>query len=279
MLEFIKRSIREHKAMLREVLQQLSSHAHALRLLVLRDLSGRYKGTMFGGLWLLLQPLMMVVVYSFVFSVIMKVKVPGAIDNPYHFAVYLMAALMPYMAFQEAVMTASSSLFANAALLQRSTMPPVLFPLIPVLSTVVTETIALIIIIIAAKMLLDQFSVSLLALPFLVAVRLIVSLAFAYIVAILAVFVQDLRQALGLLLTVLMFLTPIVYPVDMVPAEFTTMNDLNPFYHLTDAYRAVILRDELPDYGFYIVLLFATLALVLALGFFQKTVALTKDFV
>lgn len=262
-----------------EIVKQIASFTHALRLLVLRDLSSRYKGTMFGLLWLILQPLLMVVVYSFVFSVIMKVRIPGAVDNPYHFAVYLMAAMMPFMAFQDAVMAASSSLFANASLLQKSTMPPLLFPLVPMLSTVVTEIIALLIIIVAAKVLLDQFSLTLFILPLLVLVRLVMSLSLGYVIAILSVFIQDLRQALGLLLTILMFLTPIVYPVEMVPPEFVAWNDLNPFYHLCDAYRAVILRGELPSAEFYWVFFFATLLLAFSLYFFQKTITRAKDFV
>lgn len=262
-----------------ETVKQLATYIHALRLLVARDLSSRYKGTMFGLLWLVLQPLLMVVVYSFVFSVIMKVRIPGAVDNPYHFAVYLMAAMMPFMAFQDAITAASSALFVNAALLQKSTMPPILFPLVPILSTVVTEAIALLIIIIATWVLLDKVSVYLFMLPLLVAVRLILSLGLGYIVAILSVFIQDLRQALGLLLTILMFLTPIVYPVEMVPPEFAAWNDLNPFYHLLDAYRGVILRDEMPGVEFYWVMLFACAVLGVGVCFFQKTITRAKDFV
>jgi ABC-type polysaccharide/polyol phosphate export permease len=78
-------------------------------------LSSRYKGTILGIFWLFLQPLLMVVVYSFVFSVIMKVRIPG-MENSYHFALFLMAAMMPYLAFQDAVLAASNSLFAGSSL-------------------------------------------------------------------------------------------------------------------------------------------------------------------
>lgn len=261
------------------IVKQLCQYSHALRLLVMRDLSNRYKGTMLGLFWLILQPVLMVVVYSFVFSVIMKVRIPGGLDNPYHFAVYLMAALMPYMAFQEALSSASSVLFANAALLQRSTLPAVLFPLVPILSTVVTELIALLIIIIATWLLLDKFSTYILMLPLLVLVRLTISLALGYIIAILSVFMQDLRQALGLLLTILMFLTPIVYPVEMIPPEFLGWNDINPFYYLLDAYRAVILRGELPGVGFYWVAAGSVVMLYFGGLFFQKTIVRAKDFI
>jgi ABC-type polysaccharide/polyol phosphate export permease len=262
-----------------EILKQIKPYSHALRLLVARDLSNRYKGTVLGLMWLFLQPVLMVVVYSFVFSVVMKVRIPGGLDNPYYFAVYLMAALMPFTAFQEALITASSVLFANKALLKKSTLPPILFPLVPILSTVITELIALVIIVIAAALLLHKVSFCLYFLPLLVLVRLTVSLGLGYLVAILSVFIQDLRQALGFLLTILMFLTPIVYPVEMIPENFAVFNAFNPFYHLLDAYRAVILRDELPGAGFYWVAASSLLLLYLGLVFFQKAIVRAKDFV
>ncbi|MFI3136658.1 MAG: ABC transporter permease [Methylococcaceae bacterium] len=262
-----------------EIYKQISPYYHALRLLIARDLSNRYKGTVLGLVWLFLQPILMVIVYSFVFSVIMKVRIPGGLDNSYYFAVYLMSALMPFMAFQESITTASSALFANAALLQRSTLPPILFPLVPILSTVVTELISLVIIVIAAAILLDHVSSCLYLLPLLVLVRLIISLGLGYLVAILSVFIQDLRQALGFLLTLLMFLTPIVYPIEMAPEEFAVFNDFNPFYHLLDAYRGVILRDESPNAGFYWVAALSFGLLYFGIVFFQKSIVKAKDFV
>ncbi|NOQ63034.1 MAG: ABC transporter permease [Methyloprofundus sp.] len=260
------------------IVKKILSHTHALRLLIIRELSSRYKGTVMGAFWLFLQPLIMVIVYSFVFSVIMKVRMPG-MDNSYHFALYLMAAMMPFMAFQDAVLSASNSLFANETLLHKSTLPPILLPLVPMIATVVTEVVALLIVMLAAYLLLEQFSYFLLLLPVLVLIRLCFSIAIGLIIAIMSVFIQDLRQALGLLLTMLMFLTPILYPVDMIPAEFLPINNLNPMYHLLDAYRAVLLRGELPEIGLLYVAGFSVLLLIMAIYFFQKTIERAKEFV
>lgn len=259
-------------------LNAIPSHLHALRLLISRELSSRYKGTVLGVLWLFLQPLIMVIVYSFVFSVIMKVRIPG-MENTYHFALYLMAAMMPFFAFQEALISASNALFVNSVLLHKSTLPAILLPLVPMLATVVTEVIALVIIVIAAFVLLKQVSYYLLLLPFLVLIRLCLSVAIGYILAILSVFIQDLRQALGLLLTMLLFLTPVFYPIEMVPAEFLPMNDLNPLYHLLDGYRAVILRGEVPGIKLLYVAGFSVLLLLASGYFFQKTIERAKEFV
>ena len=254
------------------------SHTHTLRLLIAKDLAGRYRGTVLGFFWLFLQPLIMVLVYSFVFSVIMKVRIPG-MDNSYHFALYLMAAMMPFTAFQEAITSASNSLFVSSSLLHKSTLPPVLIPLVPILSTVVTEAMALTIIMVAAYILLEQVSYYLLMLPLLVLIRLIFSLAVGYIVAILAVFIQDLRQALGLILTMVLFLTPVFYPVEMIPAQFVVFNDFNPIFHLLDAYRALLLRGEMPGVGLYYMAGFSLLLLVFSLFFYQKTIERAKEFV
>ncbi len=260
------------------IVKNIFSHTYALRLLIIRELASRYKGTIMGVFWLFLQPLMMVIVYSFVFSVIMKVRIPG-MDNSYHFALYLMTAMMPFLAFQDAVLAASNSLFSNSSLIHKSTLPVIFLPLVPMLATVVTEVIALVIIVIAAFFLLNQISYYLLFLPLLIVVRVCLSVAIGYILAILSVFIQDLRQALGLLLTMLMFLTPILYPASMIPVRFLPLNNLNPMYHLLDAYRALILRGELPDIGVVYVAALALLLLVFSVYFFQKTIERAKEFV
>lgn len=254
------------------------SYTHALRLLISRDISSRYKGTILGIFWLFLQPLIMVIVYSFVFSVIMQVRIPG-MENSYHFALYLMTAMMPFFAFQEAVLAASHSLFTGHSLLHKSTLPAVLIPLVPMLTTVLTEFMALLIIVIATFVLLKQLSWYLLLLPALVLIRLCLSIAIGYMVATLSVFIQDLRQALGLLLTMLMFLTPILYPVSMIPIDFLPINNLNPLYHLLDAYRAVILRGELPEMGLVYVAGFTVVLLFMGIYFFQKSITRAKDFI
>jgi len=206
------------------------------------------------------------------------VRVPG-MDNSYHFALYLMAAMMPFFAFQDALLSASNSLFTSSSLLHKSTLPAVLIPLVPMLATIVTEVIALIIIVLATYFLLEQISYYMLLLPLLVVIRLCFSIAIGYVLAILSVFIQDLRQALGLLLTMLMFLTPIIYPVSMIPAEFIPLNNLNPMYHLLDAYRAVILRGELPGIGVVYVAGLSFILLLSGVYFFQKTIERAKEFV
>ena len=110
-------------------------------------------------------------------------------------------------------------------------------------------------------------------------IRLCLSIAIGYGLATLSVFIQDLRQALGLLLTMLMFLTPIIYPVEMIPAEFLPMNNLNPMYHLLDAYRAVILRAEMPGIGLLYVAGFSLIFLMCGFYFFKKTIERAKEFV
>jgi len=254
------------------------SHIHALRLLIKRELSSRYKGTIMGVFWLFLQPLIMVIVYSFVFSVIMKVRMPG-MDNSYHFALYLMAAMMPFVAFQDSLIAASNSLFVNSTLLHKSTLPPLLIPLVPMLATLVTESISLLIIIVAAFLLLDQFSWYLLLLPGLVLIRLCLSVALGNMLAILSVFIQDLRQALGLLLTMLLFLTPVFYPVSMIPKNFVFWNNINPLFHLLDAYRAIMIRAELPGVGVLYVAAFSLILLAASVFFFRKTIERAKEFI
>lgn len=231
-----------------------------------------------GVLWLFIQPLFMIIVYSFVFSVVLKVKIPG-VNNAYHFALYLMAAMMPFLAFQEAVQSASNSLFVNRSLLHKSTLPALLLPIVPILVTVITEIIALSMVVIAAYLLMDKISFYLMLIPLLIGVRFLLSVAFGYIVATLSVFIPDLKQGLNLLLTIILFLTPVFYPVEMIPEQYLPYNNWNPFFHLLDAYRSIIISAQPPSFQIVYVSLFAVSMTLLAIIFFQKTIERAKDFV
>lgn len=200
-------------------------------------------------------------------------------ESTYHFGLYLMAAMMPFTAFQDAIISASTSLFASSSLLHKSTLPPVFLPLVPMLSTVITEGVALLIVIIATYFLLGQISHYLFMLPFLMLVRLVFSLAIGYIISILSVFIQDIKQALGLILTMILFLTPIFYPIEMIPPEFVVFNDFNPIFQLLDGYRAVIIRGEMPGEGLYYMASFSVVFLFCSVFFFQKTIDRAKEFV
>ena len=149
--------------------------------------------------------------------------------------------LVPFLAFQEAVQGATGALLRNRNLVQRSVFPAELLPAIPAAVSVVTEALGMLVLIAAVWLIQGQVSWLLWLLPLLMATRLLLTLGVAWLVAVLAVFFRDLGQLVGMLLTMTFFATPILYPAELVPEHWRWLHTVNPFYHLVEAYRGVIL--------------------------------------
>lgn len=245
--------------------------------MVRRDTLLRLKGTLLGPLWLLAQPLFLLLVYSFVFSGILKVSFrPGGDTGD--FALYLFAALIPFSAFQDGLLRAGGSLMENRDLLLKTQMPPAVFPAVATMGTLVQEVTGLLILIVAAWLMGYVPGVTLVLLPLLVALRLLLTFALAPLVALLSVVIKDLGQLLPMLLTALFFTTPIIYPLEMVPEEYRAIIEANPITWLVQSYRAVILENQWPVSDLA-VLAIASLFLTLLIGaLFMRLQHRAKDF-
>ena len=213
--------------------------------MVRRDTLLRIRGTFLGPVWLIAQPLFLLLVYSFVFSGILKISFrPGAGTSD--FALYLFAALVPFSALQEGLQRASNSLVENRDLLLKTQMPAIVFPAVMTLGTLVQELIGLAILLVVAWVMGYPPGGALLMLPLLIALRLLITFVAAPLLAVLSVFIRDIGQALPLIMTALFFTTPIIYPLEMIPERFRFLIELNPLTGLVQAYRSVILENQWP---------------------------------
>jgi ABC-type polysaccharide/polyol phosphate export permease len=245
--------------------------------MVRRDTLLRIKGTLLGPLWLLAQPMFLLLVYSFVFSGILKISFRpdgGSAD----FALYLFAALMPFSALQDGLQRASSSLAENRDLLLKTQMPPIVFPVVAVLGTLIQEIIGLFILVLTAWVMGYPPGPTLIFLPALIALRLLLTFSLAPLVAILAVFIKDVGQVLPMIMMALFFTTPIIYPVEMIPQNFRPIIESNPLTWLVEAYRSIILEQQWPMDSLVIVSLFSLFLLVMTGAFFSRLQHRAKDF-
>ncbi len=202
---------------------RLSLFAH----FVMRDLKQRYLGSLSGGLWALLQPLILLGVYSLVFVEILKVRLPAGVQGD--IVPFLVAGLWPWTAFAESLNRSVTAYPDNAGLLAKVALPRELLVLSPVTSTFTLHLTGFIAV--SVLLFLIGKPVSLLGLvPALVAWMLLyltaVGLALAF--ASIQVFVRDLSQVLGQLLTLWFFVTPVFYSREMVPPGFAKWLALNP---------------------------------------------------
>lgn len=219
---------------------------HTLLMMVQRDIKLRISGTSLGFAWLLMQPLFLLAVYSFVFSGILNISFrPGASDGD--FALYLFAALVPFSALQEAVTRCSTSLLDNRELLLKSQLPMWIFPLVLAFSSVLTEMLGLLVLFLALLFFSYDVTWHYLFIPLLVVMRLLMTLVIVPLVAIFSVYFRDLVQIVPLFMTAWFFATPIIYPMSMIPEQWQAYMLLNPMSMLVDGYRAVLLENRVPE--------------------------------
>jgi lipopolysaccharide transport system permease protein len=216
-------------------------HLFLLKELVKRDFQGRYAGSLLGFMWSFVQPLWLLLLFTFVFSTVMKLRLPAGSAPSGNFASFLFSGLLPWMALQEGVMRASTAITDNATLVKKLRFPAELLVLAVVLAALLHEAIAASIFVVVLAWLgelhLRGLPVLLLALPLQAALTLGLGLLLGSV----HVFFRDTAQALGMLFTGWFYLTPIVYPLEYVPARLRAWIELNPLTALVQLYRQAFL--------------------------------------
>ena len=178
--------------------------------LVLREIAQRTRGTLLGAVWLILQPLLQVISYWFLLDVVLRVKMPGT--TPY--ASYFLVAMLPWLLIQDALLRSLSIFQDYAPLYLKTIFPTGLLPLIPVvLATLIYGPVYLLI----GGMLSSDWLTPLKLLPYLIGLGVWL-LPGCYLLAILSVYLREIAQIFPFLLTMLLYVTPILYPMDAVPA-------------------------------------------------------------
>jgi len=228
------------------ILRLIRRHRHLILSLVVRDLKARYVGSAFGSLWAVINPLILLGVFSFVFTTIFKQR-PGARGEE-NFFLFMFCGLWPWLAFQEGVSRSSYSMIENAHVLKKVVFPSEVLVISTVLSSFVQQVIGFLLFF-AFLIAMGQLAnpVYLLLLPAAFVLQLAFSVGLGWILSGLTVFFRDVAQVANALLMVWFYLTPIVYPASMVPPSLRGLLALNPMHQLLDIYRHLILAGALPD--------------------------------
>lgn len=232
--------------------------------LVLRDLTVRYRGSVLGFAWTLLNPVLFMGIYTLVFSVFLRNQI-------HEFPLFLLSGLIPWMWFAGGVGQATSSIIDGRAYVGKTLMPPEVLVLVPVLSNGINFLITI--------MLLFPVSIALgvnpawaaVFLPALVAIQLCLMLGVALIVAAANVFFRDLQQVVGYALSAGFFLTPLFYAPESVPENLRFILVVNPFTGIVSAYRDVFYRGSVPNWSdLLFTALFAGTILLVGFAYFSR---------
>jgi lipopolysaccharide transport system permease protein len=235
-----------------------------LRELIARDIQLRYRGSFLGILWTLLNPLAELLVLMFVFGTVLNVAIPN-------FSAYLFTGLIAYGWFQTSVNFATLSIVGNRELVRRPGVPIAVLPIVTVAANLVHFLLSLPILIGLLLYSGVTLSATAAALPLIIALEFVLILGFAYPVATINVWFRDTQHVLRIALQLLFYLTPIFYETSTVPKNLQWFYALNPLSHLVDAYRAVLLRGELPATGSVLYLtVFSAVLLVVGFAAFRR---------
>lgn len=223
-----------------------------IQAMVRRDLSGRFRGSVMGVFWTVINPLGHLLLYTFLFSIVLKVRL-GTDASVGNFAFYLMAGLLPWQALSEALLRATSVIHENENLVKRVVFPLEILPLVVVFSSMASAVVAILLLAGAAAIFLPASHLSLVFLPLVIASQLLIVGGIAWWVASIGVFLQDIKHSISLALSVWMYATPIVYPASMLPKKLDFLLWVNPMAGVVGDYRRVILQGLPPEWGHFAV--------------------------
>lgn len=225
--------------------QNLYRQRKLIALMVRRDLVGRYKGSYAGLLWTVASPLSLLAIYWFVFAVIFQVRL-GLEDKPGSFVFYVFAGLLPWMAFSETLIRSNTAIIENVNLVKKVVFPLEVLPVNHVLSSGLNSLVGLGLLLGVLLVTQGRLPWTIVLLPLVIIPQLLLTAGFGWFLASLGVFIRDITHVLGLILTIWMFLTPIVYPERLVPASFLPVLRVNPFTAVVTGYRNLVLDGTLP---------------------------------
>ncbi|MBW4554988.1 MAG: ABC transporter permease [Trichormus sp. ATA11-4-KO1] len=232
--------------------EQLWAKFDLLRTLVRRDLEARYKGSILGNFWPLVNQLSQLLIYTYVFSIVLRVKLTltSLPESNFTFGLWLFAGLLPWIAFSGGLMQSAGSVVGQPNLVKKVVFPLALLPLVPILSTFIESSFGLMALIFFVAIQAHTLHTTLALLPLVWLTQLLLTAGLGYLAAGLTVFLRDIPQTLGVVLNIWMYLTPIIYPASAIPEAWRNwVFWLNPLTAIAEVYRDLILVGEVQHWG------------------------------
>ncbi|MCH1642334.1 ABC transporter permease [Paenibacillus timonensis] len=231
---------------------------------VVRDLKIKYRRSFLGYLWSLLNPLLMMIVLVAVFSSFFRFDIPN-------YPVYLLSGQIIFNFFSEATSVSMNSILGAGALIKKVYVPKYLFPLSKVFSSFITLIFSLVAMVVVIIFTGVPITAEILFFPLPLLYILMFSVGVGLIMSVLAVYFRDMIHLYTVLLSAWMYLTPIFYPVNIVPDYVKSIIYANPMYYFVEAFRDIVLYSQLPDLQTNMVcLFFSVLSILIGLLVFYK---------
>ena len=224
-----------------KVLQEIYEYREMIYSLIKRDLRGRYKGSVLGFLWTFLNPLFQLVVYTFVFSIVMR----AGYDKYY---LFLFVALIPWIGFSSSVAGGASCIWSQKDMINKIYFPREVLPIAHVTCQLINMLLSFLVILAVVLVTGHGLNpIALLYLPIIILVEYLLALGLTMLVSAVTVFLRDVEFVLGIIMMAWQFLSPVMYGADMVPEELQGLFALNPMTPILIAYRDVFYYKQVPQ--------------------------------
>lgn len=227
--------------------ETLWDNRHLASIMIRRDLLGKYRGSLLGVLWPVINPLGHLLLYTFVFSVVLKVRF-GHDPSTSNFALYLMTGLLPWGALSESLSRATTCVLEVPNLVKRVVFPLEILPCTIAVSSLLSQLIGMAILLVVATFYLGTVHWTVIFLPLILVSQTLFIAGCCWLLAGIGVFIQDMRHFISLGLSIWMYTTPLVYPASSFPPQFKFLSWVNPMAGILGDYRRVILQGVPPDW-------------------------------
>jgi len=258
---------------LRALFSSLVKNSQLIFQMIKREVIGRYKGSVFGLAWSFFNPILMLIVYTFIFSVVFKSRWGSSgSDSKTEFALTLFVGMIIFNLFSEAINRSPSLIVERVNYVKKVVFPLEILPLVNLGAALFHSLISILVLILAIVIINGQIFWTAFLLPLVLLPLIFLILGISWFLAALGVYVRDIGQFIGVLMTVLMFLSPVFYPISALPAKFQTWMLLNPLSFIIEQARIILITGGMPDLiGLCIYLFVALLIMLLGFAWFQKT--------
>ncbi|WP_436873650.1 ABC transporter permease [Kosakonia sacchari] len=249
-------------------------HRNNIKLIIdltKRDIISKYKGSLFGFFWSIITPLMLLLVYSFVFGTIFKSRWAGMDDSKANFAIVLFIGMLTYNIFSDSISRSPWLISGNANYVKKVIFPITILPIVNVLSAIYNFAMGFIAWLIIVLILGGTLHLTVILLPVAVMPVILMSLGGSWLFSALGVYFKDVGQFISVFVMILMFSCPIFYPITAVPEKYQFIFHLNPIAMTIEMVRDITIFGRIPSISTY-ANVFITSLLIASVGllFFKK---------
>ncbi len=233
------------------MLKTLYHNSYLLKQLVKKDIQQKYQGSVLGVLWTFIVPILMLVIYTFIFSEVFQAKWDIDTSDKYQFAMVLFCGLCAFNLVGEVMNRSTVLIASNTNYVKKVIFPLEMLPVVITLSSLFTCVISFVILIAAKLILYHNVSKTLYMIFPMFIPLVILAVGLSLLISAISVYLKDVGNAISVIVTILMYLSPVFFPLSAVPENFRGICEINPMTYIIENFRNVVLYGEMINWKYY----------------------------